>query len=123
MGYLVRVLKLQRAEHVIRLTALTYEESDHVFTKPSGSPHHPQYLSSLLSRTTGELDLPRLSAHGLRHTCATLMLANGVPPKVAAERLGHSDPTSFLNLYSHVTPTMQRDASEKIGTALFGTST
>jgi hypothetical protein len=39
---------------------------------------------------------------------ATLMLANGVPPKVAAERLGHADPTLFTNLYSHVTPTMQR---------------
>jgi hypothetical protein len=45
-----------------------------------------------------------------------------VPPKVAAERLGHSDTTLFLNLYSHVTPTMQRDAAEKIGAALFGSS-
>jgi hypothetical protein len=47
------------------------------------------------------------------------MLANGVPPKVAAERLGHADPTLFTNLYSHVTPTMQREAAEKIGAALF----
>jgi integrase len=120
---LIRVLKLQRTEQAKeRLAALSYEESDHVFTKPSGGPYHPQYLSRLLSRTTEELGLPRLSAHGLRHTCATLMLANGVPPKVAAERLGHSDPTLFLNLYSHVTPTMQRDAAEKIGAALFGSS-
>jgi hypothetical protein len=49
-----------------------------------------------------------------------VMLANGVAPKVAAERLGHSDPSLFLNLYSHVTPTMQREADEKIGAALFG---
>jgi integrase len=48
------------------------------------------------------------------------MLATGVPPKVAAERLGHADPTLFANLYSHVTPTMQRDAAAKIGGALFG---
>src|SRR5665213_784323 len=120
---LIRVLKLQRTEQAKeRLAALSYDESDHVFTKPSGGPYHPQYLSRLLSRTTEELGLPRLSAHGLRHTCATLMLANGVPPKVAAERLGHSDTTLFLNLYSHVTPTMQRDAAEKIGAALFGSS-
>jgi integrase len=120
---LIRVLKSQRTEQAKeRLAASSYEESDHVFTKPCGGPYHPQYLSRLLSRTTEELDLPRLSAHGLRHTCATLMLANGVPPKVAAERLGHSDPTLFLNLYSHVTPTMQRDAAEKIGAALFGSS-
>ena len=49
------------------------------------------------------------------------MLATGVAPKVAAERLGHADPTLFTNLYSHVTPTMQREAAEKIGMALFGT--
>ena len=48
------------------------------------------------------------------------MLANGVPPKVAAERLGHSDPSLFMNLYSHVTPSMQREAADKIGAALFG---
>jgi integrase len=90
------VLNLQRAEQAKeRLAALTYEETDHIFTKPSGGPYHPQYLSRLLSRSTEELDLPRLSAHGLRQTCATLMLANGVPPKVAAERPGHSEPTLF----------------------------
>jgi integrase len=48
------------------------------------------------------------------------MLANGVPPKVAAERLGHADPTLFINLYSHVTPIMQKDAATRIGSALFG---
>jgi hypothetical protein len=48
------------------------------------------------------------------------MLANGVPPKVAAERLGHADATLFTNLYSHVTPTMQREAADKLGAALFG---
>ncbi len=68
---------------------------------------------------TVEMGLPRLTAHGLRHTSATLMLANGVPPKVAAERLGHADATLFTNLYSHVTPTMQREAADKFGAALF----
>ena len=94
---LVGVLRSQRAAQAKeRLAAPDYAESDFVFTKPSRGPYHPQYLSRLLSRTTEELDLPRLSAHGLRHTCATLMLANGVPLKVAAERLGHSDPSLFL---------------------------
>ena len=91
-----------------------------MFTKPGGGAYHPQYLSRMLGRFTAELDLPRLTAHGLRHTCATLILANGVAPKVAAERLGHADATLFTNLYSHVTPTMQRDAASRIGNALFG---
>ena len=57
--------------------------------------------------------MPRLTAHGLRDTSATLMLASGVPTKVAAERLGHSDPALFTNVYSHVTQTMQKDAAKQ----------
>jgi len=118
---LVDVLRAQRATQAReRLATPRYEESDHVFTRPGGGPYHPQHLSRLLGRYSEELGLPRLTAHGLRHTCATLMLANGVPPKVAAERLGHSDPSLFMNLYSHVTPSMQREAAERIGAALFG---
>jgi integrase len=109
--------KLQSAE---RLAAAQWEETDLVFTKPAGGRYHPQSLSQLLGRYSAEVHLPRLTAHGLRHTSATLMLASGVPPKVAAERLGHADPTLFTNLYNHVTPTMQREAAEKIGQALFG---
>ena len=40
-------------------------------------------------------------------------------PKVAAERLGHADPSLFMKLYSHVTPTMQRAAADAIGAVLF----
>ncbi len=108
---------LQQAE---RMGSADYERTGYVFTKPSGGSYHPQALSKQLSSLSFELGLPRLTAHGLRHTCATLMLANGVQPKVAAERLGHADPTLFMNLYSHVTPTMQRQAADALGDALFG---
>jgi len=117
---LVRILRDQRkmqAEE--QLASPAYVASDYVFTRPAGGSYHPANLSKLLGRLSEEVRLPRLTAHGLRHTCATLMLANGVPPKVAAERLGHADPTLFTNLYSHVTPTMQREAADKIGAALF----
>lgn len=114
---LVQQRKLQATE---QLAASWWEGSDHVFTKAGGGPYHPQYLSRLLGTYSAELGLPRLTAHGLPHTSATLMLACGVPPKVAAERLGHADPTLFTNLYSHVTPTMQREAASTIGAPLFG---
>jgi len=91
-----------------------------VFCRSGGEPFHPQYLSKQLAQESTACGLPRLTAHGLRHTSATLMLASGVAPKIAAERLGHADATLFSNLYSHVTPTMQRDAAEQVGNALFG---
>lgn len=120
VGVLLKQRDLQAEEH---LAASSWQDSDYVFTRRQGGPYHPQYLSRLLGEYTAELGLPRLTAHGLRHTSATLMLATGVAPKVAAERLGHADPTLFTNLYSHVTPTMQREAADKIGMALFGNGT
>jgi integrase len=118
---LLSVLRRQRSIQAEEALAATrYETSEYVFTKETGGPYHPQRLSRLLGDYTQELGLPRLTAHGLRHTSATLMLASGVAPKVAAERLGHADPTRFTNLYSHVTPTMQKDAANRIGETLFG---
>jgi integrase len=116
VGILERQAEMQRFE--ARRPA--YVGSDYVFTKPAGGHYHPQTLSKTLARESELAGLPRLTAHGLRHTSATLMLESGVPPKVAAERLGHADATLFMNLYSHVTPTMQRDAADKLGQALFG---
>jgi integrase len=49
--------------------------------------------------------------HDLRHTAATLMLSRGVHPKIVSEMLGHSTVAITLDLYSHVTPTMQREAA------------
>jgi integrase len=119
---LVAILRDQRkCQAEERLAASDYVESDHVFTRPGGGPYHPQSLSRQLADLSVLAGLPRLTAHGLRHTSATLMLASGVPPKVAAERLGHADATLFTNLYSHVTPTMQREAADRLGAALFGT--
>ena len=119
--HLVRVLRQHRKTQAAEgLATADYEASDYVFTRAVGGPYHPQTLSKVLVRASVAAHLPRLTAHGLRHTSATVMLASGVAPKVAAERLGHADATLFSNLYSHVTPTMQREAAERIGDTLFG---
>ena len=52
----------------------------------------------------------RSAIHDLRHTAATLLLGKGVHPKVVSELLGHSQLGVTLDLYSHVTPTMHRQA-------------
>jgi integrase len=115
----VRLLRRQQQVQRFEARAARYRGSEFVFTKPEGGSFHPQHLSKLLADRAVAAGLPRLTAHGLRHTSATLMLDQGVAPKVAAERLGHSDPSLFINLYSHVTPTMQRGAADAIGAALF----
>jgi integrase len=55
--------------------------------------------------------LPVVKFHDLRHTCATLLMASGTHAKVVQERLGHSQISVTLDTYSHVTPTMQREAA------------
>ena len=59
-------------------------------------------------------DCQRIRFHDLRHTNATLLLVAGVNPKIVSERLGHKSIEITLNTYSHVLPTMQRDAAEKL---------
>jgi integrase len=62
--------------------------------------------------------LPRIRFHDLRHTAATLLLGQGVNPKIVSEMLGHSDVSITLNLYSHVTPHMQQQAAAAMDKAL-----
>jgi integrase len=64
--------------------------------------------------------LPRIRFHDLRHTAATLMLARGVPAKVASEMLGHSTIGITLDLYSHVSEGMQRQAAQAIDGLIWG---
>ena len=56
--------------------------------------------------------------HDLRHSAATLMLGQGTHPKIVSERLGHSRISITLDLYSHVTPTMQRQAADDLDALL-----
>ncbi len=76
----------------------------------------------LAQRALGAEALPRLTLHGLRHTHATLLLELGIHPKVVQERLGHSNISTTMNIYSHVTPTMQREAVERLAGLMNGTS-
>ena len=70
--------------------------------------------SRLITLAQQELvDLPSVTLKGLRHTHATLLLQAGENPKVVQERLGHSDIRTTLNIYSHVTPTIQREALDR----------
>jgi integrase len=58
--------------------------------------------------------LPNIRFHDLRHSTATMLLSKGVHPKVVQEILGHSEIGMTLNTYSHVLPTMQKDAMDKL---------
>jgi integrase len=62
----------------------------------------------------------RIRFHDLRHTSATFALAAGIHPKMVSERLVHSSIAITLDLYGHVTPSLQAEAAEKLGAVLLG---
>jgi integrase len=89
-----------------------------VCAREDGEAMLPTSLTHEFAKVAGRVkDVPRVRFHDLRHSHATQLLLAGVHPKVAQERLGHASITTTLDLYSHVTATMQEDAAAKLDTA------
>ena len=108
---------LQR-HRILQLKALyeageNWMETDFVSTNARGNyvdPDNMQHRSfGPLLRRAG---IPKIKFHDLRHTAATLLLALDTRPKVVQELLGHSQIAVTMDVYSHVLPTMQREAMD-----------
>lgn len=99
-----------------------YQNNDLVFATGAGTPI---MLRNLVRRhfkpALTRAGLPAsIRFYDLRHTCETLLLAAGENPKVVSERLGHASVVLTLDTYSHVLPSMQQAATEKLENMLFG---
>ena len=91
----------------------------YVFAQADGAPVQPNSLTHEFTRILAlSTALPRVRFHDFRHSHATQLLASGIHPKIAQERLGHSSVGITLDLYSHVLPGMQEDAAAKVDAAL-----
>lgn len=95
-------------------------DSDWVFTNEIGDYKHPDRFSQEFRRHVDAADLPHVRLHDLRHSYATLALKAGVHPKVVSERLGHATVGITLDLYSHVTPSIARDAADVVASQILG---
>src|SRR6185369_13631712 len=99
-----------------------YQNNDLVFASGEGTPiilrnlvrrhFQPVLICARLS--------PTFRLYDLRHSCATLLLSAGENPKVVSERLGHASIVLTLDTYSHVLPSMQQAATEKLERILYG---
>jgi integrase len=109
---------MRQAEELLRF-GKRLSDDDFVVTQADGSPLRPHSLGQEWVRFLARHSpLPRIRFHDLRHAHATHLLASGVHPKVASERLGHSKVGITLDLYSHVLPNMQADAAAIVDGAL-----
>jgi integrase len=116
----IAALRGHRARQLERRLALgrTWQDTGLVFTNELGGVIDPMNLYHRFIKLTVKAGLPRIPLHGLRHTHATILMKHGVHPKVASERLGHSDITLTLSTYSHVLPQMQQEAASIFASAM-----
>lgn len=89
-------------------------ENDLVFRDELGGSIHPDWFSYEFERLIRKTGAKRIRLHDLRHTYATLALKAGMHPKIVSERLGHATVGVTLDLYSHVTPSIARDAADVV---------
>ena len=109
----------RQLEERLRLAGL-WQDQELVFAGETGSLFNPSNLRNrsfkrIKARSGVREDL---RFHDLRHTCATLLLSEGVNAKVVSEMLGHASITITLNIYSHVLPDMQDSAADAMEAAL-----
>ncbi|MCX5362371.1 site-specific integrase [Streptomyces sp. NBC_00124] len=89
-----------------------------IFTTVTGRVTDPRGLNRMLTILCRDAHVPRVRVHDLRHTCASLLLAQGVDARTIMETLGHSTITMTLDTYAHVMDTTLRAAAERMDDAL-----
>jgi integrase len=116
----VTVLKRHRTQQMRdRLIAGgDWRQSNFVFTSTIGTPLDERNVRRGFNDVLTAAKLPRMRIHDLRHSCATLLLAQGVHPKVVQEILGHSQISLTMDTYSTVLPSVSREAAEQMDAVL-----
>jgi len=97
-----------------RAAGRNWHDGDFVFTASSGRPFDARNVGRMFHRVLRKARLPRMRFHDLRHSCASLLLAQGISPRVVMETLGHSRISVTMDTYTHVMPTLLRDAADAI---------
>lgn len=109
----VSALTAQRArqEYERALAGFAWQEHDLVFATEIGTLQSADRVRYQFWAALKAAGLPRVRFHDLRHTCATLLLGQHINPKIVSEMLGHATVAITLDIYSHVLPDMQQDAT------------
>ncbi len=113
------LLKLkEKREQYTPLFPDAYNNNDYVFVWEDGSPITPNYVTRTFHKILAASDLPTIRLHDLRHSAASNLLANGSTIVEVQHWLGHSQPSTTLNFYSHVDPQFRQRVSKRIEAAL-----
>jgi integrase len=109
--------KARQAEEKL-LIGKAYEDHGLVFCRANDRPIDPRNFTRHFERLLQRAGLPRIRFHDTRHTFATLMLELGEAPKVVQSMLGHTKISTTLDIYSHVSLDLERQAAAKLNALL-----
>lgn len=91
-----------------------YCQNDYIFKWADGKPYAPDYITSKFSKLLKKYNLPHIRFHDLRHSCASLLIANGFTLKDIQEWLGHSDFRITANIYAHLDTKRKADIANSM---------
>ncbi len=94
-----------------------YIESDYIFKWADGRSYAPDYITKKFSKLLKKYSLPHIRFHDLRHSCASLLIANGFTLKDIQEWLGHSDIRITANIYAHLDMTRKKNIASSMSDA------
>ena len=92
-----------------------YKDEGFILTQYDGSPIHASTFREWTKKVFDFCEVLYVTVHGLRHTYASLLIANGTDPRTAASQLGHSSPALTMNIYANPQNVAKRKAGDLIG--------
>lgn len=92
-----------------------WHESGYIFTTPIGTPLDPDNISKFVKKALVTAGVREVHMHDLRHGCASVLLAQGIPPRTVMEILGHSSLEMTMNVYGHVSLDDKKSALDRLG--------
>ena len=112
----------ERQEGIRAMLGTLLKNDDLVFSTLEGKPLRPNTISRAWTMLAARAGVKVIRFHDARHSHASLMLKQGVHPKIVQERLGHASIQMTLDTYSHVAPGLQQAAAESFDKLLNGRS-
>lgn len=114
-------VKEQQAEYR-RVCGKCYDNRylEYICVDEMGTLISPHYLTAAFPKLLDKNELRRIRYHDLRHSCASLLLANGVPMKQIQEWLGHSDFSTTANVYAHLDYNSKLSSADAMAKGLSG---
>ena len=114
----VDALRRHRKRQAVEAEAGGWNGRELVFTTPRGTAIDPRNFSRMFGELCDRAGVRRVRLHDLRHTCVTLLLQLGVPPRVVMEIVGHATLDMTMRVYGHVSLDAQRNALGQLGDLL-----